>query len=29
VGTDKERLRVGLIGAGLVGQAAHAYFLWD
>jgi predicted dehydrogenase len=29
VGTDRERLRVGLIGAGLVGQAAHAYFLWD
>jgi predicted dehydrogenase len=23
------RLRVGLVGAGLVGQAAHAFFLWD
>jgi predicted dehydrogenase len=23
------RLRVGLVGAGLVGQAAHAHFLWD
>jgi predicted dehydrogenase len=29
VGSDRARLRVGLIGAGLVGQAAHAYFLWD
>jgi predicted dehydrogenase len=29
VGTSGRRLRVGLIGAGLVGQAAHAYFLWD
>ena len=29
VGTSGTRLRVGLIGAGLVGQAAHAYFLWD
>jgi predicted dehydrogenase len=26
---DGTRLRVGLVGAGLVGQAAHAYFLWD
>ncbi len=23
------RLRVGLVGAGLVGQAAHAFFLWE
>jgi predicted dehydrogenase len=29
VGSDRTRLRVGLIGAGLVGQAAHAAFLWD
>ena len=29
MGTDRARLRVGLIGAGLVGQAAHAHFLWD
>jgi predicted dehydrogenase len=29
VGTSGTPLRVGLIGAGLVGQAAHAYFLWD
>ena len=29
MGTYGTRLRVGLIGAGLVGQAAHAYFLWD
>jgi predicted dehydrogenase len=29
VGTSGTRLRVGLIGAGLVGQAAHAFFLWD
>jgi predicted dehydrogenase len=29
VGTSGTRLRVGLVGAGLVGQAAHAYFLWD
>jgi predicted dehydrogenase len=29
VSTSGTRLRVGLIGAGLVGQAAHAFFLWD
>ena len=29
MGTSGTRLRVGLIGAGLVGQAAHAFFLWD
>ena len=29
MGNDSARLRVGLIGAGLVGQAAHAHFLWD
>jgi predicted dehydrogenase len=29
VGNDRARLRIGLIGAGLVGQAAHAHFLWD
>jgi predicted dehydrogenase len=29
VGSESARLRVGLIGAGLVGQAAHAHFLWD
>ena len=29
MGTSGTRLRVGLVGAGLVGQAAHAYFLWD
>ena len=29
MGTSGSRLRVGLVGAGLVGQAAHAYFLWD
>jgi predicted dehydrogenase len=29
VGIDSARLRIGLIGAGLVGQAAHAHFLWD
>ena len=29
MGRKSARLRVGLIGAGLVGQAAHAYFLWD
>ena len=29
MGTSGTRLRVGLIGAGLVGQAAHAHFLWD
>jgi predicted dehydrogenase len=29
VGSDRARMRVGLIGAGLVGQAAHAHFLWD
>ncbi len=23
------RLRVGLIGAGLVGQAEHAFYLWE
>src|ERR1700742_3825577 len=23
------RLRVGLVGAGLVGQAEHAYYLWE
>jgi predicted dehydrogenase len=25
----RERLRVGLIGAGLVGQAEHAFYLWE
>jgi predicted dehydrogenase len=29
VGVEGTRLRVGLVGAGLVGQAAHAFFLWD
>jgi predicted dehydrogenase len=29
VGNNRARLRIGLIGAGLVGQAAHAHFLWD
>jgi predicted dehydrogenase len=29
VGLEGTRLRVGLVGAGLVGQAAHAHFLWD
>jgi predicted dehydrogenase len=29
VGSARARIRVGLIGAGLVGQAAHAHFLWD
>ncbi len=29
MGIDSARLRIGLIGAGLVGQAAHAHFLWD
>jgi predicted dehydrogenase len=29
VGVEGARLRVGLVGAGLVGQAAHAHFLWD
>jgi predicted dehydrogenase len=24
-----KRLRVGLVGAGLVGQAEHAYYLWE
>jgi predicted dehydrogenase len=24
-----ERLRVGLVGAGLVGQAEHAFYLWE
>jgi predicted dehydrogenase len=24
-----KKLRVGLVGAGLVGQAEHAYYLWD
>jgi predicted dehydrogenase len=24
-----ERLRIGLVGAGLVGQAEHAFFLWE
>ncbi|MEO8883603.1 MAG: hypothetical protein ABI377_09375, partial [Devosia sp.] len=23
------RLRVGLVGAGLVGQAEHAFYLWE
>jgi predicted dehydrogenase len=26
---DAARLRVGLVGAGLIGQAAHARYLWD
>ncbi len=29
MGIHRARLRIGLIGAGLVGQAAHAHFLWD
>jgi predicted dehydrogenase len=29
VSANGTRLRVGLIGAGLVGQAEHAFFLWD
>jgi predicted dehydrogenase len=29
MGSEGARLRVGLVGAGLVGQAAHANFLWD
>ena len=29
MGLEGTRLRVGLVGAGLVGQAAHAHFLWD
>src|SRR5258707_11893184 len=24
-----QRLRVGLVGAGLVGQAEHAFYLWE
>ena len=24
-----ERLLVGMVGAGLVGQAAHAFYLWE
>ncbi len=24
-----QQLRVGLIGAGLVGQAEHAFYLWE
>src|ERR1700709_1521402 len=28
VAVEQTRLRVGLVGAGLVGQAAHAHFLW-
>ncbi len=24
-----KRLRVGLVGAGLVGQAEHAFYLWE
>src|SRR5829696_7834228 len=24
-----QKLRMGLVGAGLVGQAEHAYYLWD
>ena len=24
-----QKLRVGLVGAGLVGQAEHAFYLWD
>src|SRR5919198_3396003 len=27
--TDGHRLRVALVGAGLVGQAEHAYHLWE
>ena len=26
---DGARLRMGLVGAGLIGQAVHAHFLWD
>ena len=26
---DGARLRVGLVGAGLIGQAVHAHYLWD
>lgn len=26
---EETRLRVGLVGAGLVGQAAHVHYLWD
>ncbi len=26
---DQARLRVGLVGAGLIGQAVHAHYLWD
>jgi predicted dehydrogenase len=26
---DEARLRVGLVGAGLIGQAVHAHYLWD
>jgi predicted dehydrogenase len=24
-----KKLRVGLVGAGLVGQAEHAFYLWE
>jgi predicted dehydrogenase len=29
LGETLDRLRVGLIGAGLVGQAEHAFYLWE
>ena len=29
MGIERARLRIGLVGAGLVGQAAHAHYLWD
>jgi predicted dehydrogenase len=29
VGTGESRLRVGLVGAGLIGQAVHSHLLWD
>ena len=29
MGSDGARMRVGLVGAGLVGQAVHAHFLWE
>ncbi|HEY4161464.1 MAG TPA: hypothetical protein VGM59_00290, partial [Dongiaceae bacterium] len=29
IGRRMKRLRVGLVGAGLVGQAEHAFYLWE